>query len=156
VFGADLTTDTIPLEAGIEERAISFTKGCYVGQEVVVRVARSRARRVARRLVGLVARGTGDATSAIEAGDTMRRDGRDTGRGDERRLVTCLDAWVALGYVGRDDAEGGTIVHVERASRTVALEVRPLPLVPPAPRTGAAGTAPAPPLADGRSPTGER
>lgn len=156
VFGADLTTDTIPLEAGIEERAISFTKGCYVGQEVVVRVRDRGHGRVARRLVGLVARGTGDATSAIEAGDTMRRDGRDTGRVTSAAWSPALDAWVALGYVGRDDAEGGTIVHVERASRTVALEVRPLPLVPPAPRTGAQARAPAPPLADGRSPTGER
>ena len=33
VFGVDMTEDTIPLEAGIEARAISFTKGCYVGQE---------------------------------------------------------------------------------------------------------------------------
>src|SRR5687768_13098832 len=33
VFGIDMTEDTIPLEAGIEDRAISTTKGCYVGQE---------------------------------------------------------------------------------------------------------------------------
>ena len=32
-FGVDMTTDTIPLEAGLEARAISTTKGCYVGQE---------------------------------------------------------------------------------------------------------------------------
>ncbi len=37
-FGVDMDEDTIPLEAGIELRAISFTKGCYVGQEVIVRV----------------------------------------------------------------------------------------------------------------------
>ena len=44
LFGVDMTTDTIPLEAGIEDRAISFTKGCYVGQEVIVRMHASRAR----------------------------------------------------------------------------------------------------------------
>ncbi|MEP7118384.1 MAG: hypothetical protein ABI880_12425, partial [Acidobacteriota bacterium] len=33
-FLVDMDADTIPLEAGIEDRAISFTKGCYVGQEV--------------------------------------------------------------------------------------------------------------------------
>ena len=38
VFGTDMTEDTIPLEAGIEDRAISLTKGCYVGQEVIIRV----------------------------------------------------------------------------------------------------------------------
>ena len=38
VFGKDMTEDTIPLEAGIEDRAISLTKGCYVGQEIIIRV----------------------------------------------------------------------------------------------------------------------
>ena len=49
-----MTTDTIPLEAGIEDRAISFTKGCYVGQEVIIRVMHRGHGRVARRLVRLV------------------------------------------------------------------------------------------------------
>ena len=35
---ADLTTATIPQEAGIDERAVSFTKGCYIGQETVARL----------------------------------------------------------------------------------------------------------------------
>ena len=50
-FGIDMNTDTIPLEAGIEDRAISFTKGCYVGQEVIIRVMHRGHGRVARRLV---------------------------------------------------------------------------------------------------------
>src|SRR5262245_45618296 len=37
-FHRDMDEETIPLEAGIESRAISFTKGCYVGQEVIIRV----------------------------------------------------------------------------------------------------------------------
>jgi tRNA-modifying protein YgfZ len=36
--GLDLTSATIPQEAGINERAVSFTKGCYVGQETVARL----------------------------------------------------------------------------------------------------------------------
>src|SRR5581483_3112377 len=52
-FGQDMTDETIPLEAGIEARAISFTKGCYVGQEVIVRVLHRGHGRVARKLVGL-------------------------------------------------------------------------------------------------------
>jgi aminomethyltransferase len=51
VFGIDMDMDTIPLEAGIEGRAISQTKGCYVGQEIVARMhARGQ---LARRLVGI-------------------------------------------------------------------------------------------------------
>jgi tRNA-modifying protein YgfZ len=37
-FGVDVDTDTIPQEAGLNERAVSFTKGCYVGQETVARL----------------------------------------------------------------------------------------------------------------------
>ncbi|MGW8264886.1 MAG: CAF17-like 4Fe-4S cluster assembly/insertion protein YgfZ [Longimicrobiales bacterium] len=38
VFGVDMTEDTILLEAGIEDRAIDHNKGCYTGQEVIVRI----------------------------------------------------------------------------------------------------------------------
>jgi tRNA-modifying protein YgfZ len=37
-FGADFNTETIPEEAGLNERAVSFSKGCYVGQETVARL----------------------------------------------------------------------------------------------------------------------
>ncbi len=37
-FGYEMTTATIPQEAGINERAVSFTKGCYIGQETVARL----------------------------------------------------------------------------------------------------------------------
>ena len=37
-FGREMTTTTIPEEAGINERAVSFTKGCYIGQETVARL----------------------------------------------------------------------------------------------------------------------
>ena len=56
-----MTTDTIPLEAGIEDRAISLTKGCYVGQEIIIRVLHRGQGRVARRLVGL----TLDPTASV-------------------------------------------------------------------------------------------
>ena len=52
-FGVDMDKDTIPLEAGIEARAISRSKGCYVGQEVIIRVLHRGHGRVAKRLVGL-------------------------------------------------------------------------------------------------------
>ena len=50
-FLVDMDHETIPLEAGIEDRAISFTKGCYVGQEVIVRVTHRGGGRVAKKLV---------------------------------------------------------------------------------------------------------
>ena len=38
-FGADMGEETLPLEANLTERALSFTKGCYVGQEVIARAS---------------------------------------------------------------------------------------------------------------------
>jgi folate-binding protein YgfZ len=37
-FGAEMSAETMPAEAGIVERAVSFTKGCYIGQEPVARL----------------------------------------------------------------------------------------------------------------------
>ncbi len=37
-WGAELDENTMPAEAGVEERAVSYTKGCYIGQEIVSRV----------------------------------------------------------------------------------------------------------------------
>ena len=37
-YGLDMTTESIPQEAGINDRAVSFTKGCYIGQETVARL----------------------------------------------------------------------------------------------------------------------
>jgi folate-binding protein YgfZ len=37
-FGAEMGAETMPAEAGIVERAVSFTKGCYIGQETVARL----------------------------------------------------------------------------------------------------------------------
>ena len=38
VYGTDMDEDTIPVEAGIHDRAIDYQKGCYTGQEVIVRI----------------------------------------------------------------------------------------------------------------------
>jgi folate-binding protein YgfZ len=51
VFGTDMDEGTIPTEAGIEDRAIDHTKGCYTGQEVIVRIRdRGHVNRKLRRL----------------------------------------------------------------------------------------------------------
>ena len=74
LFPVDMGEDTIPLEAGIEDRAISLTKGCYVGQEVIIRVLHRGHGRVARRLVRL-AFGKGAAVPAAGESDPDRRQG---------------------------------------------------------------------------------
>lgn len=123
-FGADMDADTIPLEAGLEERAISRTKGCYVGQEVIVRVLDRGHGRVARRLVGL----TLPADAAVPApGARLQAAGKDVGRVTSAVFSPALGRPAALGYAQRDFVEPGTHVHVEGFGEAV---VSSLPLVP--------------------------
>lgn len=121
-FGADLDTDIIPLEAGLEARAISRSKGCYVGQEVIVRVQDRGHGKVARRLVGL----TLDAAAPIpERGAPIEADGRAIGRVTSGAWSPSLARPIALGYVHRDFVEPGTPVLVAGS----AASVSDLPLV---------------------------
>ena len=62
-FLVDMSEETIPLEAGLDH-AISHTKGCYVGQEIIVRIRDRAQGRVARRLVGLSLEGDAGAARA--------------------------------------------------------------------------------------------
>jgi folate-binding protein YgfZ len=94
-YGADLDDTVIPQEAGLNERAVSFTKGCYVGQETVARLYyRGKPNRHLRGL-----RLAGPATT----GDELSHDGRVVGR-----LGTVADSpqlgWIALALVRREAA----------------------------------------------------
>jgi folate-binding protein YgfZ len=100
--------ETIPLEAGIEGRAISLTKGCYVGQEVIIRVLHRGHGRVARRLVGLLLEGS--TTPAV--GTPVRSGEREIGRVTSATASPALRRPIALGYVQRDFVEPGTRVVV--------------------------------------------
>ena len=108
-FGVDMDTDTIPLEAGIEDRAVSRTKGCYVGQEVIVRVIDRGHGRVARHLVRLVF----SPDAAVPARDAAIHAGeREIGRVTSGVFSPALGHPIALGYVHRDFMAPGTSVDV--------------------------------------------
>ena len=107
LFGVDMTDDTIPLEAGIESRAISFTKGCYVGQEVIIRVLHRGGGRVARKLVTLrVDGGVPTPGAKLFAGD--REVGAVTSAAHSPRVGA-----IALGYVHRNFVAPGTSLMVD-------------------------------------------
>jgi folate-binding protein YgfZ len=116
-FGIDMTEDTIPLEAGIEDRAISLTKGCYVGQEIIIRVLHRGHGRVARRLVGLSL----DPSAGVPArGALIRSADRDVGAITSAVRSPALGRSIALGYVHRDFTAPGTALSVGGAAATVA------------------------------------
>lgn len=125
-FPADMTEETIPLEAGIEDRAISFTKGCYVGQEVIVRVTQRGGGRVAKKLVGLTLEGAAEAA----AGAPIRDGARDIGRVTSCVTSPGLSRVIALGYVHRDFVTPGTAVQVGGGDALIPAVVTALPFVP--------------------------
>ncbi len=124
-FGVDMDEHTIPLEAGIEDRAISLTKGCYVGQEIIIRVLHRGGGRVAKHLVGFVGgRGDGEA----RRGDRLRANGKDIGVVTSAVMSVRLRRPIGLGYVGRDYAAPGTALELagaDGASSTVTVAAVP-------------------------------
>jgi folate-binding protein YgfZ len=121
-FAVDMDTDTIPLEAGIEDRAISMTKGCYVGQEVIVRVLHRGHGRVARKLAWLEIEGRGIPSS----GDLILAEEREVGRITSVAFSPRANALLALGYVQRDFVASGTAVTVKSGGRMLHAKVRQL------------------------------
>lgn len=117
LFGVDMDAETIPLEAGLEDRAISRSKGCYVGQEVIVRVQDRGQGRVARRLVSL----TFNASAGVPVKGTRISSGdREIGRVTSAAFSPALARPIALGYVHRDFVEPGTHVSVDGADAVVS------------------------------------
>ena len=111
-FGVDMDAQTIPLEAGIEDRAISMDKGCYVGQEVIVRVLHRGQGRVARRLVGLTL-GAEPGRPVPRPGTAIRHGDAAVGRVTSAVRSPALDRVIGLGYVSRALAEPGVEVVVD-------------------------------------------
>jgi folate-binding protein YgfZ len=125
LFLVDMTDDTIPLEAGIEALAISSTKGCYPGQEVIVRIRDRGHGRVVRKLVGLVIGGGAEPSP----GDKLVVDGHDVGHVTSAAHSPALGKSIALGYIHRDHVAPGSRVTVARGDASLAATVTALPFV---------------------------
>jgi folate-binding protein YgfZ len=99
-FGAEMTAATMPAEAGIAERAVSFTKGCYIGQEPVARLHYKG--KPNRRLRGL------RLSAPAPAGETIRSGERELGTIGSACLSPALGA-IALAIVRREASVGDTV-----------------------------------------------
>ena len=119
-FGVDMTAATIPIEANLLD-AISYTKGCYVGQEVIARIdARGH---VNRQLVGLL---LGDA-GMPEAGARIFSPQREVGWITSATQSPTLRQTIALGYVRRESLEPGTALQVRTEAGDIPATVSALP-----------------------------
>jgi folate-binding protein YgfZ len=97
-FGVDMDESNIALETGLENRAISFNKGCYIGQEVISRIQTYG--QVAKALRGL--RLADDLKSLPVKGDKLFHGGKEVGYVTSALESPALKANVALGYVRKE------------------------------------------------------
>jgi len=112
-FGIDVDTGHLLPETGMERRLASDTKGCYVGQEIVARVATYGS--PSRRLRGLVLA----AGEAPAPGTLVRFQGEDAGRITSSCRSLVLNTPIALAMLKRAAYELGTRVEVDGRTATV-------------------------------------
>jgi len=118
-FGTDFDEHQIPQEAGVESTHISFTKGCYTGQEIVERV-RSRGH-VNRRLTGLLF----NSAEVPKPGATvLAKDGTEAGHITSAAFSPLAGKATGMAYVRREYLEPGTTLQCGN----VAAEVIEVPL----------------------------
>ncbi len=113
-FGQDITERYLPQETA-QDSALNFSKGCYIGQEIVERI-RSRAL-LHRRLTGLVVEGPPPASGA-----KIQFDGKDVGEITSGTSVPAgdRDLTIALGYVRSEAQAPGTKVSIDGVKATVS------------------------------------
>ena len=123
-FGVDMDESNIPLEAGIESRAVSYKKGCYIGQEVINRI--HSVGHVNKELRGL--RLADDLKALPLKGDKLFHDGKEVGYVTSAVKSPALNANIALGYVRREANASGTELVLRLGADETKAVIAELPL----------------------------
>lgn len=121
-YGVDVSEENFPFEANLE-RAISYTKGCYIGQELVARVKYRG--HVNRAFAGL--RLEGDTVPP--PGALIMAEGKEIGRVTSAARSLALGVPIALGYLRREHLEPGAHVTVGSGDPLLFARVAALPFV---------------------------
>lgn len=102
-WGHEIDESILPAEAGLDERAVSFTKGCFPGQEPVARLRnRGHANRALRVL---------EFDGELSVGNEIEHEGRSVGR------VTSAVPGLALGYVRTEVPAGAEVTVAGQSAR---------------------------------------
>ena len=112
-FGYDFGEKQIPHEAGLQDTHISYTKGCYTGQEIVERV-RSRGQ-VNRVRVSLKFEGAAEP----EADAVLSAEGKEVGLVTRSGFSPAVNAWIGMGYLRREKAGVGAPLEMKEGKATV-------------------------------------
>ncbi|HEX2253312.1 MAG TPA: glycine cleavage T C-terminal barrel domain-containing protein [Thermoanaerobaculia bacterium] len=121
-FGVDFA-DHFPQETGLEAKGVSYSKGCYLGQEVVARIHYRGG--VNRGLRGVVYDG-GEGAPGPAPGTVLLHGGRPAGSAGTVAFSPALGRTAGLAVLHQRAAEPGTVLEVEGGG---SAEVRALPLV---------------------------
>jgi folate-binding protein YgfZ len=124
-FGADMDESNIPLECGIESRAVSYNKGCYIGQEVINRI--HSIGHVNKELRAL--RLADDLKTLPVKGDKLFHGGKEAGYVTSAVKSPTMNASFALGYVRREANTVGTELALRTAEGEARALVTELPFV---------------------------
>jgi folate-binding protein YgfZ len=122
-YGVDMDETNVVLEA-VPDDAVSFTKGCYIGQEIIARIHWRG--HVAKKLTGIWFDEQGDA----KRGERVRTpDGKEIGRLTSIKFSPQLNRLIALGYIKYDYLAPGTEVRVISGDAELAAHTTELPFV---------------------------
>lgn len=122
-YGIDMDETNVVTETNLDE-AVSYTKGCYIGQEIIARIKYRG--HVAKKLVGLAF----DRPIKIDQGaKTKSADDKEIGRITSHTLSPHLGCTIALGYVKYDYVAPDTEVRVTSSNGDLTARVAELPFV---------------------------
>jgi folate-binding protein YgfZ len=121
LYGVDVDENTIVPELGIDDM-ISYTKGCYIGQEIIARIHFRG--HVAKRLTGIKALELGGSSNDLKADQELQtKDGKNAGRVTSVTISPKLGTAIGLAYVRYEHLSDGT----ELLAGDTAIQVTSLP-----------------------------
>jgi folate-binding protein YgfZ len=123
VYGKDMDEGNLALEVGRTGQAICYTKGCFLGQEPLVRIRDLG--HVNRSLLGLKVEGG----EPLPRGARLFRDGKEVGQVTSSVVSPAAGSAIALAYVRRGHQDPGTVLEVETAGGLRPAAVASLPFL---------------------------
>lgn len=125
-FGVDMDGTNLPPEAGLDARAVSYSKGCYIGQEVIARIRTYG--QVARALRGLR---LADGLKVLpKRGDKLYQGDKEIGYVTSALASPALKTNIALAYVRREHNQIGTALTLRTADGDSTAKIVELPFRP--------------------------
>ena len=113
-FGRDMDETNVVTETNLDD-AVSYTKGCYVGQEIIVRIKHRG--HVAKKLTGL------RSATKIEPGTVIKSDGKEIGKVTSTAFSPKLEATIGLCYVRYEYLKPGTTVVIDPEIEATVAEL---------------------------------